>query len=345
MVIACPKRRNSLRGLPSAACPLRLDFLRKIDEEPHAVRKQAILLKHPEIKELMRPEWRTKWMVLCTVALQVIMAAHAASWPLDVYACAVYAIGATANHSLFLAIHELSHNLGFRSTFWNRMLAVFANTAIGVPYCIVFKPFHMLHHRDMGSRDNDTDIPTEYEAQCISDSSRGRLEHILRKSVFMISQIFAYALRPVLVKPELVVVTRWLVFNWTVQLGFNALVVCVLGWSAMGYLLLSSFLAGSIHPTAGHFISEHYMLEGNKSSETTSYYGALNYVTYNVGYHNEHHDFPNIPWSGLPKVRAIAPEFYDTLPQCKSWSGAIATYILDDAVGPYSRVVRRTTEE
>jgi len=197
----------------------------------------------------------------------------------------------------------------------------------------------------MGSRKNDTDMPTEYEAWCISDASRGRFEHSLRKSLFMVSQIFDYALRPVLVKPELVVITRWLVFNWIVQLMFNALIVRVLGWPALGYLLLSSFLAGSIHPTTRHFISEHYMLKGDKSSETTSYYCLLNYVTYNVGYHNEHHDFPNIPWSGLPKVRVIAPEFYDTLPQCKSWPGEIATYIFDDTVGLYSRMLCRTATE
>ena len=109
------------------------------------------------------------------------------------------------------------------------------------------------------------------------------------------------------------------------------------------YLLLSTFFAGSIHPTAGHFIAEHYVFEG--TAETYSYYGPLNALAYNVGYHNEHHDFPSVPWSRLPLVTQIAPEFYDSLPRCHSWPGTVLRYIFDDAISPFSRVKKRRDEK
>lgn len=50
-----------------------------------------------------------------------------------------YVVGATANQNLFLAIHEISHNLAFRSARANRVLAVVANLGIGVPYSASFR--------------------------------------------------------------------------------------------------------------------------------------------------------------------------------------------------------------
>lgn len=141
-------------------------------------------------------------------------------------------------------------------------------------------------------------------------------------------------------------------FNLVAQISFDFLVVRYAGLKALAYLITSSFLAGSLHPCAGHFIAEHYVFEQQPISakdadnlapvpETFSYYGPLNMLTYNVGLHNEHHDFPAVPWSRLPALHEIAKEFYADLPQHKSWTWVIWQFIWDKEVGLWCRVKRK----
>jgi sphingolipid delta-4 desaturase len=132
---------------------------------------------------------------------------------------------------------------------------------------------------------------------------------------------------------------RWHALNIVIQLVFNYLLVSTLGWRPFVYLLASSFFAGSLHPCAGHFIAEHYLWDGLEQ-ETYSYYGPLNVLAYNVGYHNEHHDFPSIPWTRLPALRALAPEAYDSLPAHPSWPMVIVNFIRDKEVGIFARAKR-----
>ena len=319
------------------------DFVYRTQEEPHAIRRRAILKVHPEIQKLFGYEPLTKYLVVLTVALQVWVASYVKEWRWPYYLAATYVIGATANHSLFLAIHELAHGLGAKSWAENRLIAMVANCPITIAYAVTFKPYHMAHHAQQGDDGIDTDIPTYLEAWLISGTATSYIDHTLRKFVFMFCQIFGYALRPMIVKPDLVPVDRWILLNWAVVLAFDAVILTCFGRSALLYLLLSTFFAGSIHPTAGHFIAEHYVFEG--TAETYSYYGPLNALAYNVGYHNEHHDFPSVPWSRLPLVTQIAPEFYDSLPRCHSWPGTVLRYIFDDAISPFSRVKKRRDEK
>jgi sphingolipid delta-4 desaturase len=59
-----------------------------------------------------------------------------------------------------------------------------------------------------------------------------------------------------------------------------------------------------------------------------------------VGYHNEHHDFPSIPWTRLPELRRIAADFYEPLPSHASWPYVTWKFITDPSVGMWSRAKR-----
>lgn len=83
----------------------------------------------------------TKWVALGVVTLQTSLAIWLRNkHPLSpVFLLCAYVIGGTANHNLFLAIHEITHNLAFKGVRANKALAVFANLPIGIPYSAAFK--------------------------------------------------------------------------------------------------------------------------------------------------------------------------------------------------------------
>ncbi|KAI8934093.1 hypothetical protein NX059_008855 [Plenodomus lindquistii] len=315
-------------------------------EEPHRTRRMAIIKAHPEVTKLCGPEPLTKYVVLFVVSLQVVCACLLRNTPmlsLPFFATA-YVIGATANQNLFLAIHEISHNLAFRSPLANRLFAVFANLPIGIPYSASFRPYHLTHHKSLGVNGLDTDLPTAFEAIF--------LDSVAGKAFFATFQILFYALRPMFIYA--LPMTKIHLFNVVVQLAFDYLLVHYAGGRALGYLILSSFLAGSLHPCAGHFIAEHYVFEKRAKTagptsdavnaiplpETYSYYGILNFFTYNVGLHNEHHDFPAVPWTRLRTLNKIAHEFYDELPRHESWCYVLWQFIWDKDISLWCRVKR-----
>jgi sphingolipid delta-4 desaturase len=93
-----------------------------------------------------------------------------------------------------------------------------------------------------------------------------------------------------------------------------------------------------LHPLGARWIQEHYLTY--PPQETYSYYGFLNVPALNVGFHNEHHDFPSIPWNKLPELKRRAPEHYDNLISHKSWSKLLWRFLTDSNLSLYSRMVR-----
>lgn len=338
---------------PSADEPIEIlnEFYWTEETEAHVSRRKEIIKRYPQVTSLTGYEPRTKWIVLGIVVLQLSMAYYLRHTPIFSlkFVAIAYIIGATSNQAIFLAIHELSHNLLFKKPFHNRMFAIFTNLPIGVPYSASFQPYHQLHHKFLGDRFLDTDLPTKLEGLFLSN--------LLGKVFFACCQIFFYALRPMFITQ--IKFTYVHVLNVIFQVVVDYLMVRFWGANALWYFIMSSFLSGSLHPCAGHFIAEHYVLGKNNKprkavsdgkianispdqipAETYSYYGVLNRLTFNVGYHNEHHDFPFIAWSKLPVLREMAAEFYDPLPQVNSWCGVIWYFVTDDVNTLWNRVKR-----
>ncbi len=296
--------------------------------EPHAARRRAMLAKYPELKRLYGPCARTKYVCTALVAVQVLAAYGLRDAPWWCVVAVAYLFGGVVNQALLLAIHELSHNLAFERPWQNRLFAVFVNLPVGVPVAETFRYYHLLHHVHQGNARLDTDLPTELEARLV----RGRLA----KTLWLTFQGFAYALRPLVVHPKKPSAAE--LVNLLVQVAFDLAILHFWGVKALAYLPIGSLLVMGLHPVAGHYISEHYVFRPGQ--ETYSYYGPLNLLAFNVGYHNEHHDFPYIAGSRLPELRRTAPEFYASLHQHHSWTATLWHYVTRRELGGFSRIKR-----
>ncbi|KAK8850473.1 hypothetical protein IAR55_004391 [Kwoniella newhampshirensis] len=343
--------KDEVEGDP---CP---DFLWMTTEEPHRSRRIAILKAHPEVRKLMGPTSATFPLVIAVLSLQITLAlALRTHHPLSVpFILTAYIIGGTCNQNIFLAIHEITHNLAFKSIKANKILAIVANFSIGVPYAMAFKGYHIEHHKFLGEDGIDTDLPSRVEALV--------LNNVAGKTFFATFQLLFYAIRPGFIRAQ--TFTKWHAINLLAVISFDLTLIHFFGVRPWIYLVMSSFFAGSLHPCAAHFIAEHYLMEGplpilqdreadeknedvlmkSLAQETTSYYGPLNILCYNVGYHNEHHDFPSVPWTKLPQLRSIAREFYDPLPSHASWPYVTWKFITDPSVGMWSRAKRTSKGE
>jgi sphingolipid delta-4 desaturase len=246
-----------------------------------------------------------------------------------------YGIGAFANHALFVMIHEYTHNMVFRTANANRLGSICANVAIVYPAAIGFRNYHLLHHTYLGIQGLDADLPHPREARWVGNSW-------WRKTLWL-GMFWAVQgiLRPNTVK-AIRTVDAWVVFNGFAMAAAMAPIVWYFGWWPVAYLFLSTVFSLGVHPVGARWIQEHYVFR--EGQETNSYYGPMNLLSFNMGYHNEHHDFPRVPWSRLPAVRAAAPEYYDQLYHHRSWTRLLFHVLFSRSFRPHNRIVRPIPE-
>jgi sphingolipid delta-4 desaturase len=257
-----------------------------------------------------------------------LAAAHLPPWALLLLA---YTAGAVANHALWVVIHECAHRLVFRGALGNRLVALLACWPQVLPAAMSFCKYHLLHHAHQGEPAFDADLPTPGEARLVGSSS-------LRKALWLLGfTAIQGTIRPGRLH-RVRLFDAWLVANVISQAAFVGVFSAVAGGRAVAYLLLSTVFAIGLHPLGGRWISEHYLLDD--SQETFSYYGPLNRVCFNVGYHNEHHDFPQVAWSRLPLLRRLAREYYDPLRHHRSWTRVMLRFIFDRDATLWDRAVR-----
>lgn len=167
-------------------------------------------------------------------------------------------------------------NLLFESSVHNRIFGLIANISVVVPHFSMFQRYHLDHHRKQGSNIYDTDIPSVWEGNTFTNT--------FLKVVWLFFQPVWYLTRPLFTLPKTPGIFD--VTNWVVSALSGYAIWYCFGPKFVWYLFLSGYFGIGLHPLTAHAISEHYVF--TPGQETYSYYGPLNAITFNVGFHNEH---------------------------------------------------------
>ncbi|GJQ14999.1 hypothetical protein GpartN1_g6790.t1 [Galdieria partita] len=292
-------------------------------KHPHGLRREEILRQHPEIAKLYGLYPVSAIYIVLLVFLQWLLAIFFTRYfPWYLWVLATYAVGAVIDHALWVLIHDATHNLIFNSVPANRMMLCIANIAHVVPSGMMFRYYHILHHIELNKIAKDPDVPAKWEARFVGNKPLRKAFWLFFFFLFQTVRLFGYSHRTPSYQEM-----KWIAVNWLVNLSFHLSSICLVGLSPLIFMLLSSIFAIGLHPLGARWIQEHYPTHPFQS--TYSYYGIANRVAFNIGFHNEHHDFPSIPWNLLPKLRQLAPEYYDTLFAYRSYRKLLRDFIME----------------
>ena len=312
------------------------DYTRVTYVEPHGARGRQMLAAHSELRALTGPlPWSAAWtLALVAVQCGLALIVSRQSWML--WLLCAYVIGATIDHALWALIHECSHNLVFRSRTANRIVAITANVPLVFPAAISFCKYHLLHHRHMGEMEFDAGVPGPTESRVVGRSGVAKALWVAGTAVVQ------GVIRPRRLT-RVALIDGWTVVNLIAQTACMVLLVAAAGLPPLRYLIVSSMFAIGLHPLGARWIQEHFALRPGQ--ETYSYYGPLTHISFNVGYHNEHHHIVTIPWSRLPQIRRLAPEFYDGLHSYSSWTALLVEFLRNRDITLFNYVIRPTRHE
>jgi sphingolipid 4-desaturase/C4-monooxygenase len=298
--------------------------------EFHRKRRAAILAQRPEVKQLFGYCPQVALVAAVLVVGQIGLALSLGNSPWYVAVVAAALVGAFVNHCLNVVIHEACHNLVLRTTALNKAVAIFANLPSLVPSAIGFRHYHLLHHRFLGEERFDGDVCLAWEKRIFTATPARKLLWLL------LLPIFYGVIHPLQVRERLPL-DHWAAANVVVVSGFAIGALFVLGPSSILYLALSTYLSVGPHPTGAHVVQEHVNYAG-QSYVNASYYGWVNAISLNHGYHLEHHDLANVPGPRLPRLRKLAPEFYSERFIHGSRSMSLWNFVFDPRLGIDSRV-------
>jgi len=297
------------------------------------MRREALRID-PAIRDLSGPFPCTALVLPLLIGLHWAIAWLVSSQPVWIIFLAAFVPGQLLVHAMGALLHETAHRLVFRrdshKLCFDLLLEV-GMTTYGRQ--LTYQHEHITsHHPHIGDyeRDYEHEDICAIQARRVLKASNPGLQ---RLATLLTLLIHALPLGPVIGDMVLPRINRWLSGfppgdpqrdigatrppAWQVRLFVgvslcsNLAVLLLFGpWGLLYQVLSVSLFVGKLGVwNLGQSLSEH---QGDDTvNPTRSHYGRINLLLFNTGYHNEHHTFPNVPWSRLPAVRKSAPQMFN----------------------------------
>ena len=310
-----------------------------------------MLAAHPEIRDLMRPAPSTAVWCVLVAGLQVGLALYAANLSWGWVVGLAWLCGAWLNMAMFELAHQCNHSLVFKKTSWNRWLFTLVSLPMFLSAHHTWWVEHLVHHNDLGAKKDFITrrrtllLMTRRASPMFLPYSLPMLVLQLGRSIVGLVVYMGGLLRGRLEPSWLALailgdahlisgyrksrITHWAVVYPLLNIALTVALFGLAGWKAVVYLLASqTFMTGFLHPVMfGIILSTSHFYGHRHYQPTASYYGWLNKLTFNNGMHTEHHDIAAIPWQHMPKLRRIAPEFFEPLTTVKSYVGLALEFV------------------
>lgn len=325
------------------------------DGQRHLQRRKLLQKMAPDVTKFYGYDVRTALLMSFLLPLQwSLMLVVAPRLSLVPTLALAYFVGACLHHMCFLSMHEAVHDLVFPQVWQNRLFSYLCNSPLIFPMASTFRRYHLLHHAQQGST-VDVDEPTEWEKRTFLTTRLGR--------AFWLSTTFIwYLFRPVVIQPHPPGIheAQNIALQACILAGALRVLAHVHGagtWASLAlpafkvvaYSVLCSALAMGPTVWVAHFVAEHkascmaaseHAGKEQRSAEekavlqelppvnTYSYYGLLNWFSFFVGYHVEHHDFPRVPGWKLPDLHKRLKGVYTATPHTDSWARCIYDFVM-----------------
>ena len=199
--------------------------------------------------------------------------------------------------------HNFLHNPFFKQAWLNRVFAVLNSPMLGLPQTL-YKHHHFNHHKYNNDRQSDEGETEDFSSIYRYAARPPEPENVLSYAVKGVFRgDYAALMRMARARRE----DRWV---WTEAVFMAAFFASLFAIDARGFVFQFApfYLGGQMLALAQNYAEHYGASPGDRDRDSVSCYNPVyNFLWFNNGYHQEHHRYPALHWTRVPRARTQLP--------------------------------------